>query len=156
MASTITISGTNYSLPAQSDSPAWGENLSSIITALASVASNQAGTGDITLTSFVPANNQSSVANVTGLSFDSSLIRGAIIEYSIYRYTASSELSEVGNLYVSYKNSAGSAELAQTHVGSSGITFSITSGLQIQYTSTNMAGAGYTSKMQFRAKAFVQ
>jgi hypothetical protein len=156
MAISVTINGTTYSLPTQSTNPPWGEDLSSIIEALVEVANDSFGPADILTTNFNIANNQGSVANVSGLSFSTSEVRSAIISYSVYRSTNSAESSECGQIYITYKSTAGTWELAQNYAGSSGVTFTITNAGQVQYTSTNMAGTGYSGKLKFNARAFLQ
>lgn len=156
MAITISINGSDYSLPSQGDSAPWGEDLTNIIQALADVANNVQGDGDILTTSFNVANNQSSASNVNGLSFNTSLVRSAIIQYSIYRTSTTTEMSESGHIYVTYKSTAGTWEIAQSYAGSSGVTFTVTNAGQIQYISTNFSGTSYSGKMKFNAKAFLQ
>lgn len=156
MATQVTINGTTYSIPSQGDSPPWGDDLHDLLAALVDVANTTVGPGDILTTSFNVANNQSSATNVTGLSFDTSTVRSAIIQYSLYRTSSTTEMSEVGHMYVTYKTTAGTWELAQSYAGSSGVTFSITNGGQVQYTSTNFSGVSYSGKMKFSAKAYLQ
>lgn len=155
MATTVTINGSSYSLPNQGDSAPWGDDLSDIILALIAVSNDILGTADILTTSFNIANNQSSAANVNGLSFNTSLVRSAIIQYSLYRTSTTTEMSETGHIYVTYKSTAGTWEIAQSYGGSSGVTFTITNAGQIQYTSTNFSGTSYSGKMKFNAKAFL-
>lgn len=156
MAITVIINGTSYQIPEQGADPPYGDDLTDYLVALGNVAQNITGTGDILTTTFNILNNQSSAANVTGASFDTSTVRSAIMQYSLYRSTNSAELSEVGHIYLTYKSTAGTWDIAQSYGGSSGVTFSITNGGQLQYTSTNMAGTGYTGKMKFKATAFTQ
>lgn len=156
MAKTVTINGQNYTLSQQGDNPAWGEQLSSLLQALIDVSNNISNTGDISLTSFTVANNVSSATDVTSLQFDVGVVRAATISYSVYRSTTLSELAECGQIYVVYKSTAATWELVQTNAGSGGITFTITSGGQVQYTSTNMSGSSYSGLMKFSARAFTQ
>jgi hypothetical protein len=156
LATTITINGSTYQLPSQGQDPPWGGDMTDIILALVEVANSTSGSDDILMTSFNVANNQSSAANITGLLFDTATIRSAIVSYSIYRSTNSAEYSECGNIYVTYNSIAGSWDIAQTCVGSSGVTMSITSAGQIQYTTDSMAGTGYSGKLKFLAKTFLQ
>lgn len=156
MATTVTINGTTYQIPSQGDSPPWGDELSDLLLALVNVANNSTGTGDILTTSFNIANNQSAAANVTGLSFDTGTVRSAIIQYSLYRTSNVSESSEGGFIYVTYKSTAGTWELAQSYAGTSGVTFTITNGGQVQYTSSDIGATAYSGKMKFQAKAFLQ
>lgn len=156
MAITVTIQGTSYSIPQQGANPPWGTDLTDLLEALVSAVNSQSGTGDLLLTSFDIANNQVAAANVTGASFNTSSVRSAIISYSVYRSTASSEVSECGHIYVTYKSTASSWEIAQSKVGESSVVFSMTTAGQLQYTSSNIAGASYSGKMKFLARAFLQ
>lgn len=152
----VTIQGTTYTLNQQSDNAPWGEQLSDLLQTIVDVANNSVGPNDILTTSFSIANNVSSATNVNGLNFDPSQVRSAIINYSLYRHTNSNELSECGQILITYKTTAGTWELAQTYAGSSGVTFTITNTGQIKYTSTNVSGSSYTGKMKFNARAFTQ
>lgn len=156
MSKLVTINGTTYTLAQQGDSPPYGEDQSDLIQALIDIANNVSGTGDILNTSFTVANNISSATNVTALVFDPAVVRSAIIEYSIYRSTSSTESSECGTMYVTYKSTAASWELAQVGAGTSGVTFTINASGQIKYTSTSLAGTSYSGLLKFRARAFTQ
>lgn len=113
-------------------------------------ALSTAGTepGDIKLASFSAANNQSSPANVTGFAFANASVRSfnALVSVSI---DATSNLYEQFILNGIQKDS--SWEMSQSSVGdASGITFSITTSGQIQYTSGNEAGF-VSNTIKFRA-----
>lgn len=155
MSTSVTISGTTYLIPSQGQSPAWGDDLNALLQALVSISNTAVGPADILTTSFTIANN-SSTANVTGASFDTSTVRSAIISYSIYRSSSTTEMSEAGQIMITYLSTAGTWQLSQYTVGTSGVTFTITNGGQIQYTSTNFSGISYVGKMKFSAKSFLQ
>jgi hypothetical protein len=154
----VTINGNTYTLNEQGDNPPFGEQQSELISALVDVSNSVVGTGDILQTSFSLANDvtEEDNANVTGLQFDTSQVRSAIIEYSIYRSTSSDELSECGTMLVTYKSTASSWEVARYSVGDAGVTFTLTSAGQAQYTSSDMAGTGYSGLLKFRARSFTQ
>lgn len=156
MATNVVINGQTFAIPNQGEPAPWGEDLSSAIVEIADVLSSINGSADLPLTSFTIANNTAVAANVVGASFDTSTVRSFVMEYSIYRSTSLSEFSEVGTLYGTYLSTGNSWELAQTYAGSSSVVFSITTGGQIQYTSSNMSGTGYVGKMKFSAKSFLQ
>ena len=154
---TYTINGTSFNFPTQGDDPPWGDEIVSTITAIVNTLNTLNGTGDILTTSFTISNNVSSASNVTGLNFDPTVVRSAIIDYSIYRSsTTPNELSECGSMYVTYKSTAGSWEIAQYNVGNSGVVFTVTNGGQIQYTSSDIGSGGYVGKIKFKARAFTQ
>lgn len=88
--------------------------------------------------SFSFTNNQSSAANVTGLLLDSSSERSAVIHYEIFR-DGTADLYESGTLTAHYNGTDWDHVLSR--IGNAGVVFSITSGGQIQYTSTDNAGS---------------
>lgn len=105
---------------------------------------------------FAVVNNQSTAANVTGITFDSTAIRAADINFEVYRKDASNELAAVGKMSVVYKPVAQSwsilpAEFSGDDVG---ITFSITSAGQLQYTTTSM-GASYVGELRLKISRYL-
>lgn len=106
-------------------------------------------------TSFTIANNISSATSVTGLSFSGSTYRSFIIDYSIYRSTSTalSAVAQVGELRGVYNTQSLTWYLSDNYSGqNSGVTFSITSGGQIQYTSTNISGTSYTGSLKYTTR----
>lgn len=156
MSITINIAGTNYNLPQQGENPPWGSDLSDLIQALASVTNSLSGPADILTTNFTILNNVVAPANVTGCAFSTSTVRSAIISYSIYRSSSTTETSECGQIYITYSSTAGTWELAQNYAGNSGVSFSITNSGQLQYLSSAFGGINYAAKMKFSAKSFLQ
>lgn len=115
---------------------------------------NSTGTGwasDTISTEFVIANNQSSPADVTGLLFTGSDTQSFFLEYFIYRKTTSTgatELASRGVAIGAFSPVANSWEMSVgPQVGDAGVTLSITSAGQIQYTSTNITGTASVSGM---------
>ncbi len=102
---------------------------------------------------FSIVNNQSSVADVTGLLFSGAVTQSFVAEYFIYRNTTSTgatELASRGMMIGAYSPVAATWEMSVgPQVGDAGITFSITAAGQVQYTSTNITGTAATSKMSF-------
>lgn len=105
-------------------------------------------TGDIDETSFSASNNQSSVADVTGFAFANGTVRSfsALVSVSI---DATSDLFEQFTLEGIQKSSGW--EMSSSSLGdNSGVEFSITSGGQVQYTSTDVSGF-VSNTIKFRA-----
>ncbi|MDW8348602.1 MAG: DUF2190 family protein, partial [Bacteroidia bacterium] len=91
-------------------------------------------------------NNVSSPTSISGMNFGPT-VRGVLLFYSVQRKTTSpaSEKSESG--YISLvRNSTSSSWLISVWgvADNAGISFSVTSGGQVQYTTDNMTGSGYT------------
>lgn len=117
-----------------------------IDTALGSLG---ATTGDIGLTSFSAANNQSSAANVTGFAFANASVRSfrALVSVSIVATGSLFEQFEINGI-----QKLASWEISVVKLGDdSGITFSITTLGQLQYTSTDITGF-VSNEIQFRAQ----
>lgn len=152
----LIVNGKTYDYPENRDSPGWGEEATAWATAVTNVLSNVVGNGDILQTAASIANNQVAAANVSGLIFDPTVVRGAIVEYSIYRVTTSAgatEAVEVGTMYLGFKSTANTWDISVVGGSGAGVTFSITAGGQVQYTSTNFTGSTYSGTMKFRARA---
>jgi len=117
-----------------------------------------AGGGAIGETQFTVANNQASAANVTDLVFSSASHRGAVVEMDVTRKTdtASSEVRCRRELTLAYRQESASwVILDETVFGDyDGLTLTITAAGQVQYVSTNIAGANYVGKMNFRARTW--
>ena len=155
MSQQLVIGNTTYTLPLQGDNPAWGDELSDIIIALAIVANNSVGTGDIANTQFSIANNIVSPLAITGLLFDQSTVRSSEIQYSINLSTNTTELVENGKLFLNYDNLTNSWQQTQFSNGFTGCVFSVING-QVYITSPNLTGTSYQGLMNFSARAFVQ
>jgi len=99
-------------------------------------------------------NNQSTPANITGAVIDSGTIKVFTVDYSIVRTTASSNVIEEGSFSGLYFPLTTTWTLSgQTYSGNdAGITFSITSGGQLQYVSSNISGTPVLSYMKLSIK----
>lgn len=107
-----------------------------------------APSGDIQAAAFSMTNNQAVAANVTGLAFGSLIVRGFTALVTV-------EIDATSDIYTHFTlsgiNKNGSFNMSSEALGDvSGVVFSITSGGQVQYTSTNQAGFS-TGFIKFRA-----
>jgi hypothetical protein len=105
-------------------------------------------TGDIAPASFSFANNQASLANVTGLAFANATTRS-------FKALVDVQLDATVDAYEAYEllavQKGASWDMSVNSVGdSSGVTFDITNAGQVQYTSANAAGF-VSGTMKFRA-----
>lgn len=120
-------------------------HLNGIDSYLNGVSSNA---NDISETSFSAANNQAAAADVTGFYFNLSNVRSFKALASVY-IDATSDLFEA--IEVNGMNKGSDWVITLEHTGdNSGISLSITSLGQIQYTSTNVTGFS-ASTIKFRA-----
>ncbi len=157
----VTINNQTFQYPAPGDSPGWGAEASDTIVAIAEALAQLLGPNDIPQTTFSIQNNISSFTNIANLIFNTGQVRGATVQYTIYRTsdTNPSGKAESGTINLVYDNSAASDSKWAFTVfgvtGNSGVTFSITDLGQFQYKSTDIGSAGYSGVMTFAAKALV-
>lgn len=109
----------------------------------------QKSAGDIKETSFSAANNQVTAADVTGFAFANGTVRSfqALVSVSIDATTDLFEVFELSGIQVA---SAWYFSNMMSNGDDSGITFTITTAGQIQYTSTNVSGFA-SDTIKFRA-----
>ena len=155
MAKDLTISGTTFSYPENREDPGWGEEATAWAEAVTEVLSNTFGTGDILQTSATIGNNQTSPTNVIGMVFDPTVVRGAVCEISVYRVTDEEEKAQTSTIYLTYLTEATTWDIVVAGGSDAGITFSITSIGQVQYTTDEMAGNDYSGVIKFRARSLI-
>lgn len=155
---TINFKSESFQFPDNRDSAGWGTEVTDWAQATTDTLNGIVSAGDV-LTAYAPINNnQSSAASVLGLAFDPLTVRGAILEFTIYRSTTgvgAQEKVEAGTAYITYKSIAGTFDLTVVGSSGSGVTLSIDSLGQMKYVSDNMTpSTGYSGKITFRARAF--
>lgn len=158
----LIVNGQTFNYPSPGEPSGWGEDCTAWASQVTSTLSSVSGTGDISLTSTTIANNQTSAINVTSLAFDTTVVRGAEIQYTISRSgtVLGSPVVQVeeGRMHVVYNGT--SWELNRTFVGDANVEFSVTNAGQFQYTSLDLgsgsAVTGYVGTMKFAAKAISQ
>ena len=156
----LVVNNNHFAYPSPGDEPGWGPPATNWATEVTDVLANIQNPDDITQTSFSLANNTSTPTNIFGLAFNPGTVRSAVVDYSIYIHTTSAEFAEKGTLDLVYKNGGtiGSKwSIARVIIGDdAGINFNILDSGQVQYTSTNVAGTGYTAVIKFEARTTAQ
>lgn len=104
------------------------------------------------------ANNQTTAADITGMSFDLNVTSHVAVEYVIQRITTgtgATELIQAGCFHLVYKPVAKVwviVVIGSPGPSDAGITFSITAKGQVQYTSSNITGTASISRIAWRAR----
>jgi hypothetical protein len=157
MSKTVSIQNTDYQIPEQSDTE-WGEYTTDLLEAIVSAVTGSFGPSDISETEITINNNATGATTINGLNFDTATVRGAFVEYTIYRTSATGEFSEAGVIQLSYTNGNSSGEkweLQRMSNNDAGVTVTVTDSGQAQYTSTDMGASGYNGVMTFRSRAIL-
>jgi hypothetical protein len=110
----------------------------------ASAEFNREVVADLSIT-----NNQAVPTSIAGLSFSGATHRAVVLRYSIYRVTDTNEVSQTGQLRLTYKTNAASWSISDDFGGDdAGVTFSIDATGQVLYASTDLTGTGYSSNLK--------
>lgn len=147
----VQIGSSIYIIPEEGDKASWGEDTTAWIEAVTDALSTVQGPNDILQTSAILANNQAVPANITGLSFNTGQVQHIFVEFIIEReYDAgATTITESGSIIGNYDGT--DFYISVDSVGDSGVTFSITSAGQMQYTSDDKTNH-VSSQINFKAK----
>lgn len=102
-------------------------------------------------------NDQAVPINVTPLVFDKRFTAYVVIDYVIQRMSSGGDLVQGGILLATYRPFTDSWSLVEYGTpgpSNAGVTFTITSLGQVQYTTTDLVGAVSLSRIIFRARPF--
>ncbi len=86
---------------------------------------------------------------IAGLILNKANFKGAIIQADIERFTASNNKQETGFIFITHDTSDDIWRISlSTGLDDAGVVFTITAAGQVEYTSDNLAGAGYDGKIR--------
>lgn len=159
---TINISDQVIDFPSDGDSPDWAPAIIQFAQAVELALANVVNPFDVAPQTFsLDSYNSASNVNIPALSFPTNSVRAVFIRYSVIRTTNSSNVSEAGDMVALY-NSANSTgfkwSISQVRDIGPGaqITFNMTDGGQIQFTTTSISGTSHSGKIAFDARALAQ
>lgn len=93
--------------------------------------------------------NDTGPFNVTGLSFNKANVKSAVVPYNIERKTDTQNVQETGHLYIAHDSADDIWRLSvQSGLDDAGVTFSITSGGQVQATTDDLTGTSYSGNLR--------
>jgi hypothetical protein len=158
----LVVNNKTFNYPTPGESPGWGDEATAWATEITNSLSSVAGPGDVPTSTSQVLNNQLVSANVVGLAFDTTVVRGATINYSIARSGVVSSVAtaqvEEGTILITFNGSTW--ELSRSFAGEANVDITITNAGQVQYTSSDISGGagvtGYLGKITFKATAFAQ
>ena len=140
MSKTLTVNGNVYEFPEQGTDPQWGEELSSWAEEVTGIINELVSIEDIPLTTFTLTNNQTTFADINGLSFNPESLRSARVTLDVYISSSDTELQESFAIMIGYKNIAEEFKMSiSTQGDNSGVTLSVTENGQLQYKTTNVS-----------------
>ena len=151
MSKQLQIGSTIFNYPEQGDKAGWGEDATAWAEAVTDALGNVQGPNDILITSATLANNQTTAANIAGLTFNVAEVEAVEIDYYIRREFdgGASTVVETGKILGSYDGS--DFFISTESTGETGTVISVLSTGQFQYTTTDLTN--HTSSLiRFRAR----
>src|SRR5574343_41563 len=156
MSFTITIGGTPIEMPSSGASPNWAPAIIEAFQAIESALTGVVGQYDVSPQVYTgDAQNPGTNIDLPSLSFANSTVRSAVINYSVYRTTSTSDAAEAGILTVVYNPNNGTNEkweMTREYTGDGSITFNITDTGQVQFTTATLGGTGHYMRIGYSAK----
>lgn len=157
---TIVIAGTVIDFPNSSASPNWSPALIQFAEAVEQALSGIVGTYDISPRTFaLDAVPNATATDVPSLAFPTSEVRGAFVQYTVYRTTDSANAAETGTLSLIYNPNMGTGlkwEMTRQCVGNGQVVFTCLDTGQVQVTLTALSGTGHSGRLNYTAKAIQQ
>lgn len=156
----INIRGTIIDFPDSAESPNWAPAVIQFAEEVAAALDLIIGPFDVAPQVLnIDAYNPGVNVNLPNLAFSTTQVRGAIVNYSVFRQTDSNKAAESG-LFIIVYNPDGPVNnkwaIAQQKVNDASISFSITDNGQFQFTTTSIAGLNHTGRVTYYAKALEQ
>lgn len=152
MSKTVLVGTESFEIPLQGDNPEYGEQVSDFFEAVSDALNNLQSATDIPVTSSIIANNVTTPTAIPGFSFSTALVQAIDAEYLAFRSTTSPNVkyAERGEIKGSYDGSNWTIVVKKQ--GDAGVLVDVSPSGQVTYTSSNIAGAGYTGQIKFRSK----
>lgn len=158
MAITLIVNNVPFEYPEQGEQQPWGESATNWAIEVTKVLSSIKGPYDLAETAALINSVQSTSESVQGMFFDSLNVRSFVVTGNITRTTDLDQKYEEFKLTGLYRGSTLGWALQQESLGNSGVTFSINSSGQIQYTAVALSGnqSTYTGLIKFRGIGIAQ
>lgn len=156
---TLIINNIPIAFPNDAASPDWAPAVIAFAVAVANSLGNVVNPSDVFPQVFsINSYNSASNISIPALSFPTATVLAVFIHYAVYRTTSSANASEAGDIILLYNpnNATGSKwTLSQGNITGIGgqISFNVTDGGQVQFSTTALAGSGHTGVISFDARA---
>lgn len=152
----LIVGNENFDFPLENENGNYGESVTDWATAVSDALGTVQQRNDIPITTATILNNATSPTPIAGFLFDTSEVISITAEFIIRRSTTAPAVSlvESGTITGNFDGSDWNIEI--TTVKDAGINLDITSGGQVTYTTTDLAGSNYSGEILFKAKVFNQ
>lgn len=156
----INIRGTIINFPSTAQSPDWSPAIIAFSQAVEDALLGLVNNGDISpQVQTIDVSNPGSGVVINNLSFSTSDIRAAFINYSVFRQTDTNQVAEAGTMTIVYNpsNPSGSKwERTREFEGDAQISFTVSDTGQFSFSTTAISGPNHQGWIAFSAKALSQ
>lgn len=141
----VTIQGRTITIPSSGTSPNWAPAMVEFMQAVETALDAVVGPYDVAPQYYTLSNELNAAVPLPLLVFSTSAVRSIYIKYSIYRESTTTSEAEAGELTVVYDTDAGTWNMSREAVGSANLTFAISAGGIVSFTTTAMSGGTYST-----------
>lgn len=152
----LTIGTEEFEFPLESENGNYGEQVTDWAEAVSDALGTVQQRNDIPNSSATILNNVTTPTPIAGFLFDTSEVISIYAEFIVRRSTTAPAVSLVESGLITGNFDGQDWNIEITTVKDAGISLDITSGGQITYTTTNLAGSNYVGEILFKAKVFNQ
>ena len=156
MPKVLTIGNESFDIPNEGENGNYGESISDYLEAVSTALATVQQRNDIPITTAAILNNIAAPAPVAGFSFDTAEVISINCEFIVTRTTDVPAVSLVSNGFIQGNFNGTAWNITVESINDAGVSFDITSGGQITYTSSNLTGSNYSGSILFKAKVFNQ
>lgn len=150
MSTKVQIGNKDFNIPDPGEKVGYAEETTDYLVAIADALSSVQGPNDILQSSASIANNQTTLAIISGLQFDASDVLSIEVSFIVSREydSGSTVITESGNIIGSYDGSV--FKISVDSDGDTGVNFDVSNTGQLQYTSSDLPNH-VTSSITFKA-----
>jgi len=158
MSVTLIVNNVPFDYPEQGEQQPWGESATNWAIEVTKVLASIRGPYDLAETAAIINSIQSTEESIQGMFFDANNVRSFVVTGNIVRTTDLEQRYEEFQLTGIYRGSSLGWALQQESLSNSGVTFSINSSGQVQYTATVLSGnqSTYSGLIKFRGIGIAQ
>jgi hypothetical protein len=154
----ITVSGTTVNFPSSGDSPNWSPAIIQFAQLVAAALQFSFGPFDIPPQTFDITSDVNNNVILPNLSFPTTQVNGALIQFSVSRVSSTTTVTETGLMVIDYNPTFPTNEKWQISVdyaGEAQITFTVTDVGQVLFSTTSLPGSFVSGAITYQAQAIL-
>lgn len=159
MSKILTINGSSFEFPQNNEDPNWAQDVTAWATEVTSSLNILLSSNNFIVGSESIDNNAVIPVTLANLIFSPNTVRAAHISYVVYRTSTLNpdDTFETGTMYLVYDTkSVDKWYISIDKEGDAGMSFSVDNTGQVSYISNDIGSSGYSGKISYSVKIFLQ